>query len=66
VAVRPVGLTLRAADGAAPRGGRRGKNSEKLSPSVVVDGHAAPLTLLLGVWVELEVSYARGFFERHK
>ena len=52
VVVRPVGLTLRAADGATPRGDRRGKNSEKSSPSVVVDGDAPPLTLLLGAGEE--------------
>ncbi len=44
--------TVRAADGATPRGDWRGKNSEKSSPSVVLDGAAPPLTLLLGAGEE--------------
>jgi len=43
------GLTPRAADGATPLGDRRGKNSELRAPSGCLDGHAPPLTLLLGI-----------------
>ena len=45
-----LGPTLRAADGATPRGDRRGENSEEFSLAVAVDGHAPPLTLSLGWW----------------
>jgi len=37
VAVRPVGLTLRSADGATPLRYRGGKNSELRAPTVVLD-----------------------------
>jgi len=48
-ALRP---TVRAADGAAPLGNRRGKKSEKSSPSVVVDGDAPPLTQSLAYYIQ--------------
>jgi len=40
---------VRAADGAAPLGNRRGKNLGLCSPSGCLDGAAPPLTLSLGI-----------------
>ena len=56
-ALRP---TVRAADGAAPLGNRRGKNSELCSPSGCLDGDAPPLTPMLGIFMMRNVGESYG------
>jgi len=51
VAVRPVGLTLRAADAATPRASRDGFRAKALRLRGWLDGTAAPLTPSLGTLV---------------
>ena len=46
--------------GLTPLGDRGGKKSEKSSPSVVVDGHAPPLTPVVRLVVKVEETAAVG------